>query len=292
MVVPPDHPVRPRRARLVRASDPCSSLARPGHGPLHTAGKLRGEKLCVLLVVRRVSAVRFQESSPIRISRATWISRPRESWTKSSRCLRMRWRARRGSCLGRTTSFFKPRPRLRILSYRRLMTECIVSPKITFLEQFPTDQDRRRLFDEMVPLGFFNPADDPDHVWPRGHMNPQTYLTAPSSHNDFYNAHPGGLALTVAYNIRMADAYTQNYRQMYGVPSQSRSSGSLATCPRISEGLAVPVAERWLVAGGAAHRLRRHLACSLHLRDCRADAPQVRRTDRNGDGGGSSAVFP
>ena len=38
--------------------------------------------------------------------------------------------------------------------YRRLMTECIVSPKITFLEQFPTDQDRRRLFDEMVRLDF------------------------------------------------------------------------------------------------------------------------------------------
>jgi hypothetical protein len=104
-------------------------------------------------------------------------------------------------------------------SYRRLMTECIVSPKITFLEQFPTDQDRRRLFDEMVRLGFFNSADDPDHIWPRGHGNPQTYLTAPSSHNDFYNAHPGGLALTVAYNIRMADAYTQNYRQMYGIPA-------------------------------------------------------------------------
>jgi hypothetical protein len=50
-------------------------------------------------------------------------------------------------------------------------------------------------------------------------MDPQTYLTAPSSHNHFYNAHPGGLAVTVAYNIRMADAYTQNYRQMYGVPA-------------------------------------------------------------------------
>jgi hypothetical protein len=49
-------------------------------------------------------------------------------------------------------------------------------------------------------------------------MTPQTYLTAPSSHNDFYNAHPGGLALTVAYNIRMADAYTHHYRQVYGVP--------------------------------------------------------------------------
>lgn len=103
-------------------------------------------------------------------------------------------------------------------SYRRLMTECITRPKITFLEMYPGDDDRRRLFKEMVRLGFFNATDDPDHVWPKGHMSPQTYLTAPSSHNDFYNAHPGGLALTVAYNIRMADAYTQNYRQVFGVP--------------------------------------------------------------------------
>lgn len=102
--------------------------------------------------------------------------------------------------------------------YRRLMRECIAAPKVTFLELYPSDADRRKLFNEMVKLGFFNSKDDPDHVWPRGHMEPQTYLTAPSSHNDFYNAHPGGLALTVAYNIRMADAYTQNYRQVYGLP--------------------------------------------------------------------------
>ena len=49
-------------------------------------------------------------------------------------------------------------------------------------------------------------------------MQPQTYSTAPSSHNDFYNAHPGGLAVTVAYNIRTAEAYTNNYRQMFGLP--------------------------------------------------------------------------
>jgi len=102
--------------------------------------------------------------------------------------------------------------------YRRLMRECISTPKVSFLEMYPSDDDRRKLFDEMVKLGFFDPEDDPEHVWPRGHMNPQTYLTAPSSHNDFYNAHPGGLALTVAYNIRTADAYTENYRQMYGLP--------------------------------------------------------------------------
>ncbi len=102
--------------------------------------------------------------------------------------------------------------------YRRLMRECIAAPKVSFLELYPSDDDRRKMFNEMVKLGFFSAEDDPDHVWPRGHMDPQTYLTAPSSHNDFYNAHPGGLALTVAYNIRTADAYTENYRQMYGLP--------------------------------------------------------------------------
>ena len=102
--------------------------------------------------------------------------------------------------------------------YRRLMTECLASPKITFLEMYPSDDDRAKLFKEMVRLGFFNPEDHPDEVWPRGHMEPQTYLTAASSHNDFYNAHPGGLAMTVAYNVRTADAYTTNYRQMLGLP--------------------------------------------------------------------------
>lgn len=104
-------------------------------------------------------------------------------------------------------------------AYRTLMMECIQRPKITFLELYPSDEDRDRLFKEMVRLGFFNREDTPEHVWPRGHMSPQTYLTAPSSHNDFYNAFPGGLAVTVAYNIRMADAYTDNYRQLYGIPT-------------------------------------------------------------------------
>lgn len=102
--------------------------------------------------------------------------------------------------------------------YRSLMTECLEQPKVTFLELYPDEQDRKRIFKEMVKFGFFNNEDSPDHVWPSGHMNPQTYLTAPSSHNDFYNAFPGGLAVTVAYNIRMADAYTENYRRFYGLP--------------------------------------------------------------------------
>ena len=114
-------------------------------------------------------------------------------------------------------------------SYRRLMTECIAAPKVTFLEKYPSEADRHKLFAEMVKLGFFNSQDSPEHVWPAGHMQPQSYLTAPSSHNDFYNAHPGGLAVTVAYNIRMAEAYTSNYRQMFGVPI-NRDLPSAALC--------------------------------------------------------------
>lgn len=114
-------------------------------------------------------------------------------------------------------------------AYRRLMTECIASPKVTFLDLYPTEQDRQQIFAEMVRLGFFNAADSPDEVFPVNPRSPQTYLTAPSSHNDFYNAHPGGLAVTVAYNVRMAEAYTANYRQMFGVPI-NRDLPSAALC--------------------------------------------------------------
>ena len=109
------------------------------------------------------------------------------------------------------------------------MTECIAAPKVTFLEMYPSEADRQKLFAEMVKLGFFNKQDLPEHVWPTGHLQPQSYLTAPSSHNDFYNAHPGGLAVTVAYNIRLAEAYTNNYRQMFGVPI-NRDLPSAALC--------------------------------------------------------------
>jgi hypothetical protein len=44
-------------------------------------------------------------------------------------------------------------------AYRRLMTECIASPKITFLDLYPTPEDRQQIFAEMVELGFFNPSD-------------------------------------------------------------------------------------------------------------------------------------
>ena len=114
-------------------------------------------------------------------------------------------------------------------AYRRLMTECIASPKVTFLDLYPAKEARQEIFSEMVELGFFNSLDSVDEVFPANPSSPQTYLTAPSSHNDFYNAHPGGLAVTVAYNVRMAEAYTSNYRQVFGLPI-NRDLPSAALC--------------------------------------------------------------
>ena len=54
------------------------------------------------------------------------------------------------------------------VGYRRLMTECIASPKVTFLEMYPSDDDRKKLFKEMVRLGFFNKEDHADEVFPQG----------------------------------------------------------------------------------------------------------------------------
>ena len=103
-------------------------------------------------------------------------------------------------------------------AYRQLMNEVLETPRVTFLEQFPTSVDRQKMFDDMVKRGYFNAEDTPDYVWPPNHLSPQSYLTSPQSHPDWYNAHPGGMALTVAFNVRIANAHTENYRQLYGLP--------------------------------------------------------------------------
>jgi hypothetical protein len=107
---------------------------------------------------------------------------------------------------------------LEVPAYRQLMTEILTKPRITFLDLYPTEQDRQKVFDEMVTRGFFNAEDAPGYVWPPDHDRIQTMLTAPQSHNDWYGSHPGGMALVVAFNIRIADAHTEHYRHRYGLP--------------------------------------------------------------------------
>jgi hypothetical protein len=103
--------------------------------------------------------------------------------------------------------------------YRQLMIECLLHPKITFLEMYPARADREALRDRLAEHGFMLREDDVDELFPPHHLDPQPYLTAPSSHFDFYNAHPGGLAMTVAVNCRMAEYHTAAYQDHFGIPA-------------------------------------------------------------------------
>lgn len=103
--------------------------------------------------------------------------------------------------------------------YRSIMVDILTQPSQTWLSDlYPTDADRKAIFDEMAGLGYFDAEDDADYVFPPGHEKIQTMLTSPQSHNDWYGSYPGGMALIVAFNIRIADAHTEHYRQVYGLP--------------------------------------------------------------------------
>jgi len=104
--------------------------------------------------------------------------------------------------------------------YRAIMFEYLTRPKLTFMtDLYRSPSDRKAIFDEMVKLGFFMAEDNADYVFPPGVENIQTMYTSAQSHNDWYGSHPGGMALVVAFNIRIADAHTNSYRSVYGVPA-------------------------------------------------------------------------
>lgn len=104
--------------------------------------------------------------------------------------------------------------------YRAIMSEMLTKPKLTFMtDLYRTPADRKALFDEMVQLKYFIAEDSPDYIFPPGVEHIQTMFTSPQSHNDWYGSHPGGMALVVAFNIRIADAHTNSYRGVYGVPA-------------------------------------------------------------------------
>jgi hypothetical protein len=111
--------------------------------------------------------------------------------------------------------------------YRALMSDILAKPKLTVMtDLYPTAADRKKIFDEMVKLNYFAAEDDPERVFPPGVENIQSMFTSPQSHNDWYGAHPGGMALVVAVNVRIADAHTNTYRSVYGIPA----SRDIAAC--------------------------------------------------------------
>ena len=126
-----------------------------------------------------------------------------------------------------------------------------------------------------LPAGPHGPADLSDRA-----LEPQRVLQRSSgrarAHGRLQHPHGGRLYAPLPPGLRPAD--------------QPRPAGRGAVRARISEGLALPVAGGRLLARGAAHGLRRHLARALHLRHRRAHVPALRFAHGHGGGGGASAL--
>lgn len=72
--------------------------------------------------------------------------------------------------------------------------------------------------DELAALGYFSADDDVDVLFPADAASPQPYISAPQSHEDWYNCHPGGMSVTCAVNARLSEYHTALYQHRYGVP--------------------------------------------------------------------------
>lgn len=103
--------------------------------------------------------------------------------------------------------------------YRTPMLEVLNDSAVTFLELYPDRKDREQIRDELAALGYFSTADDVDELFPADHLHPQPYISAPQSHEDWYNCHPGGMTVTCAVNCRLSEYHTALYQQHYGVPA-------------------------------------------------------------------------
>ena len=104
-------------------------------------------------------------------------------------------------------------------AYRKPMLDVLRDSRVSFLELYPTRESREAIRDELAALGYMEREDDVDELFPSDHLDPQPYLTAPQSHEDWYNCHPGGMAITCAVNCRLSEYHTQLYQHHYGVPA-------------------------------------------------------------------------
>lgn len=102
--------------------------------------------------------------------------------------------------------------------YRQLMTEVLTGPRMTFMSLYDTKEKREAARAKLVDHGYAPKSVSADDLFPANPMSPQGYLSAPSSHFDFYNAHPGGLCVTVALNCRIAEYYAHMYQDHFGIP--------------------------------------------------------------------------
>lgn len=103
--------------------------------------------------------------------------------------------------------------------YREVMLDILADCRVTFLDLYPTTEAREEIRERLSVYGYMDPADPVDELFPADNLSAQPYISAPTSHHDWYNCHPGGMALTCAVNCRLGEYHTQLYRDHYGIPA-------------------------------------------------------------------------
>jgi len=103
-------------------------------------------------------------------------------------------------------------------AYQKPMLDVLEDSRISFMELYPERADREAIRDELAGLGYFDANDDVDELFPADAEEPQPYISAPQSHEDWYNCHPGGMSVTCAVNARLSEYHTALYQHRYGVP--------------------------------------------------------------------------
>jgi hypothetical protein len=104
-------------------------------------------------------------------------------------------------------------------AYRRLMLSVLKDTRVTFMELYPDRSDRETIRSELARFGYMSEEDDVDELFPPRPEDPQPYVASPQSHEDLYNPHPGGMAITCAVNCRLSEYHTMLYREHFGVPA-------------------------------------------------------------------------
>jgi hypothetical protein len=102
-------------------------------------------------------------------------------------------------------------------AYRKPMLDVLRNPQVTFPERYAegeSDEVRR----ELIEAGYLELPEDFDTLITDDYLDPQPFISAPQSHEDWYNCHPGGLAITCAVNSRLSEYHTSLYQHQYGVP--------------------------------------------------------------------------
>jgi hypothetical protein len=102
-------------------------------------------------------------------------------------------------------------------AYRKPMLDVLRNPQVTFPERY-ADGEAEQVKAELLEAGFLEREEDFAALITDDYMSPQPFISAPQSHEDWYNCHPGGLSITCAVNARLSEYHTALYQHQYGIP--------------------------------------------------------------------------